>query len=83
MTISWGNMASAKDTPIITTTPIKAEDRKWATELSDTGYITREDLQVKLEEVFASYGYKPEDFKIMVSTHILAQGYLTTTTDQK
>ena len=59
-------MASTKDASIITTTPIKAEGRKWATELRDTGYITREDLQAKLEEAFASDGYKPEDFKIMV-----------------
>jgi hypothetical protein len=74
LTISWGNMASTKDTSIITTTPIKAEGRKWATELRDTGYITREDLQAKLEEAFASDGYKPEDFKIMVRTQYSRTG---------
>jgi hypothetical protein len=68
LTTSWGNMASTKDTSIITTTPIKLEGRNCATELRDTGYITREDLQAKLEEVFASDGYKLEDFKIMVRT---------------
>ncbi len=69
-------MASTKDTSIISNTPIKVEGRKWATELRDTGYITREDLQAKLEEAFASDGYKSEDFKIVVRTRhfdILAQ----------
>lgn len=77
-------MASIKETTITTTTPIKAEGRQWATELKDTGYITREDLQAKLEEVFAADGYKAEDFKIMVrAVHVtLPRIELTSTADQ-
>lgn len=43
-----------------------ASTKKWSTELKDTGYITKEDLQAKLKEVFESEGYEPEDFKIAV-----------------
>jgi hypothetical protein len=39
---------------------------KWSTELKDTGYITKEDLQAKLEEVFGPEGCKREDYKIAV-----------------
>ena len=67
-------MPSTKSTSIITTTPIKAEGRKWAVELRDTGYISREDLKAKLEEVFASDGYKPEDFKIIVRSRYSRTG---------
>jgi hypothetical protein len=67
-------MPSIKSTSIITTTPIKAEGRKWAVELRDTGYISREDLKAKLEEVFASDGYKPEDFKIIVRSRYSRTG---------
>jgi hypothetical protein len=43
-----------------------ASTKKWSTELKDTGYITKEDLQAKLKEVFESEGYESEDFKIAV-----------------
>jgi hypothetical protein len=43
-----------------------ASTQKWSTELRDTGYITKEDLQAKLKEVFGPEGYQPEDFKISV-----------------
>jgi hypothetical protein len=45
---------------------IMASTKKWSTELKDTGYITKEDLQAKLKEVFETEGYEPEDFKIAV-----------------
>lgn len=47
-----------------------ASTKKWSTELKDTGYITKEDLQAKLEEVFAPEGYLPEDYKITVRTQL-------------
>jgi hypothetical protein len=46
-----------------TTTSIVGTTTKWSTELS---YITREDLQAKLEEVFGPEGYNMEDYKIAV-----------------
>jgi hypothetical protein len=45
---------------------IMASTKKWSTELKDTGYITKEDLQTKLKEIFESEGYGTEDFKIAV-----------------
>jgi hypothetical protein len=47
-----------------------ASTKKWSTELKDTGYITKEDLQAKLKEVFEPEGYKPEDFKVAVRGQI-------------
>jgi len=46
-----------------------ASTKKWSTELKDTGYIKKEDLQTKLKEIFESEGYGPEDFKIAVRVH--------------
>jgi hypothetical protein len=48
-----------------------ASTKKWSTELKDTGYITKEDLQAKLKEVFEPEGYEPEDFKIAVRSQLL------------
>lgn len=45
-----------------------ATSTRWATELKDTGYIKKEDLQAKLEEVFGPEGYLPSDYQIAVRT---------------
>jgi hypothetical protein len=44
--------------------------KKFSTELKDTGYITKEGLQTKLQELFEREGYKPEDFKIAVCAQL-------------
>ena len=51
---------------------IMASTKKWSTELKDTGYITKEDLEAKLKEVFESKGYEPEDFKIAVRVQLVS-----------